>query len=286
MKKPILLLFICLLLLSSLAAGAAPARDLTEDAKEMQELIAEIQPLLDRISTAIFKHSDAPPLAVEQAASSLDLSAVEHAPEQEDAGDNIGLHVYDLQLGEDQLVLLGDAFHLTGIRSTAFEAPEDSLLWLGNLQLNFTPDAAAGFLLQSFTLRHRYAETAYVDFYMKDRLELRYPEIFIQVSGLDSPFHAVQGEGKATITIAHYEGSLLDLEADYRAADEGQGQFKTREDGRLEYAAPGVFAQALQETDGSCLVLELRFPPEDSMEYSLIWQFLKNSFVVYSEAVG
>jgi hypothetical protein len=36
----------------------------------------------------------------------------------------------------------------------------------------------------------------------------------------------------------------------------------------------------------TCLVLEMRFPPEKEQEFSLWQTFLENSFVVYSHSVG
>jgi hypothetical protein len=53
--------------------------------------------------------------------------------------------------------------------------------------------------------------------------------------------------------------------------------------------APGLFRVAVENMVGDtaeCLVLELRYPENRELEYSLYIVFIDNSFIVYSNAVG
>ena len=208
-------------------------------------------------------------------------------------GDFTGAHVYDLALDEDGLTVYADVYRLSGIVASAAEAPEGSLAWLGHITMRLKAGSAApsGFALSAFSLSAPYEARETVFFKVKDRLELRYPDVFsvpAQDSGailsLSSP------DGSALLSLRAVSGTLETLRQAWAGESLPEGTVvETGENGRLTLRGPGVLRVAVSdpgEGGDGCLLLMMDYPPQRETEFSLYRVFIENSFVVYSNSVG
>ncbi len=207
--------------------------------------------------------------------------------------DFIGAHIHDIALTEEEMILKADVFRLNGIVAGAVEAPEESLTWLGHLDLWLRPqaDALLGFSLSGFSLPERYAPAGFMLHIQKKRFEVQYPDFLTQELKQEGTFLSLSSEdGAVTLNVRDVPGTLEALKADWlqqNGDDERCGA--NLENSRLLLFAPGLVRLAYfdpQNGMDTCLVLEMRFPPEKEQEFSLWQTFLENSFVVYSHSVG
>jgi len=348
MMKRILTAALVICLLLTTPAFAAPARELSQQAKDSAELIAQVQPLCNAVAAGAFRYpvqtlrnESAPDaglvlavlqealgshLLVEEAVEGkVSLSQQEaqslarqlfynkELPEltppeelgvlQEDGQlvfdlnlhpDFMGVHIYDLSLTEEELLIKADFFTSGSIQASAVDVPEDSLVWLGHIGLRLKPDAdaAVGFTLASFSVPEVYMPAQWIPFQGGNRFELLYPNAMTEqeVQG-NTLFHATSGDHTIQLRVVEEEGSLEGLlEAWRKQAEDSQGADTAyMEDGRLYYYGPSTFRLAYADPQGgrdACLVLELTFPPQLEHEFTLYQTFLNNSFVVYSHSHG
>lgn len=205
--------------------------------------------------------------------------------------DFMGTHIYDVQLNEEKLLLKTDVYRLNGIVASAFEAPEDSLVWLGAMVLELKPeaDSAVGFTLSGFEVKERYQPSSLLQFTKTDRCELQYPDIFTKVIEDQAAFLHLQTEdGAASLKLMEVPGTLENLMAVWQNEAVENAQILD-EDGRAVLTAPGLVRFAYSDPqDGQdvCLVMEMIYPLEREMEFTLYRTFLNNSFVVYSHSMG
>ncbi len=209
----------------------------------------------------------------------------------EGGADFVGTHVYDIALDEEGLTLLMDVYRLNGIKASAVEAPEESLIWLGAMSVTLRPkaDAQVGFALSAFSVKERYQETSYLQFTQKNRFELQYPDIFqTKVDAGTSFLGLATVDGAAQLVVREEAISFENLIAAWQK-EKGDGVDLKIENDRAILIAPGLLRLAYGDPlDGqdACLVLEMRYPIDRELEFTLIRTFLDNSFVVYSHSVG
>lgn len=345
MKKTTLLLSVLIFAFVSLAAFAAPARDLTDAAMENEELIIQIQPLADAVAYAAFTQNipalapDAAPdaalvetllyrayyehllvasadetgiaIPLEDALKAADrlfssqslpalmgntLPALTLKDDQivmdiSRQADFIGTHIYDVELNEEKLLIKTDVYRLSGIVASAFEAPEDSLVWLGAMVLELKPeaDSAVGFTLSGFEIRERYQPSSLLQFTKKDRFELQYPDLFSKAIQDQVSFLNLETEdGSASLKVMEVPGTLEDLLTAWQNEAGENAQIRVVND-RAVLTAPGLVRFAYsdpQDGQDACLVMEMNYPQEREMEFTLYRTFLNNSFVVYSHSMG
>ncbi len=204
-----------------------------------------------------------------------------------------GAHIYDLSLNEEGLMISADIYSLSGIQASSAEAPEDSLRWLGHIEMNLKPrgEAPSGFALSGFVLSPEYQANGYVRHVDGERFELRFPDIFIVP--VDDPAEALwlkNADGTAEMSLRSVPGTPEQLREEWLREGLPDGTtVQTGEDGRLMLRGQGALRIAVGESpDGmeSCLVLEMTYPVEREKEFSLYWLFMVNSFIVYSNSVG
>ncbi len=208
-----------------------------------------------------------------------------------DQEDYVGAHIYDLELNEEALLISADTYVLSGIRATADEAPEDSLRWLGHIEMKLKPrsDSPSGFALSAFIASPGYQAKRFILHEEKDHFELRYPDIFIspgKVSG--ALLDLVSADNTAKMSLKSVPGTLESLRNEWLQEDLPDGTtIQMGEDGRLELLGHDEMRVAVSQ-DGveNCLVLVMTYPMDREFEYGLYWSFIENSFIVYSNSVG
>lgn len=207
--------------------------------------------------------------------------------------DFIGAYIYDIHLTEEELLLSADIYHLSGIRSSAEEAPEESLSWLGHIGMRFMPDPSSilGFSLASFSMPEIYEAKIFVQYEEKNLFEIQYPDLFTASSEKPGAFLSLKSaDGQSTLSIQRINGAILDLKQTWlNEKTDNKTTVFIREDGRLVLYTQGQMRLAVLDPingEDSCLVLTMTFPILKPHEYQLYWQFMDNSFVVYSEAFG
>lgn len=200
--------------------------------------------------------------------------------------DYVGTHVVDLSISEESLNIKADAYRLSGIRDSAVAAPEDSLQWLGYIEIELMPkvDSLLGFGLSAYTVTEHYEPASLEQFVLKDRFELQYPSLFGKAEAKEGELLSlVNADGAARLSVSEVPLSLEALAGGWDSAR------TLVEADRVTYTAPGLFRVAYADRVGEgegCLVLELVYPESRMMEFTLYQTFLNNSFVVYSHSMG
>jgi hypothetical protein len=205
--------------------------------------------------------------------------------------DFIGVYAYDATMSAEGIVFIaGDVYRLSGIEGMAEDAPEDSIRWLGHIEITLNPDqsAQAGYTLYSYQVSETYQSAGLrLLFDEENGFELAYPDIFPEQN---TPHHKGQAlvlesnDGQARLDVTFIRGTLEELETAWMA--EG-GQTAMNEFGQLAYQTPGELRLATpEEPSEHCVVLTLAYPEDRPHEYGLYWEFLTNSFVVYAFAAG
>lgn len=205
--------------------------------------------------------------------------------------DFIGVYAYDAVLSaENTLLVTGDVYRLSGIEGMAEDVPEDSIHWLGHIEITLLPaqSAPAGYTLISYHVTETYQGTGFHLLLDEDNgYELMYPDIFPEP---DTPPREGQAlalesdDGQARLGVAFIPGTLEALEAAWLAE---AGQARINVFGQLTYHAPGELRLATPDDQSErCVVMTLTFPEDRRHEYDLYWEFLTNSFVVYAFAAG
>ncbi|MDD4080701.1 MAG: hypothetical protein PHP02_04735 [Eubacteriales bacterium] len=205
--------------------------------------------------------------------------------------DFIGVYAHGAAVfSEDTLIVMGDVYHLSGIEGMAEDAPEDSILWLGHIEIALSPakNAQAGYTLKSYHISETYQATGMRFLFDEENgYELAYPDIFPQLSTPPRSGQALALEsedGQARLGVTFTPGTLEELETAWKADG---GQASVNEFGQLAYQAPGELRLASPDAQtGQCVVLTLTYPEGRPHEYDLYWEFLTNSFVVYAFAAG
>lgn len=208
--------------------------------------------------------------------------------------DFIGAYIHDIAITEEEMILKADIFRLNGIVAGAVDAPEESLTWLGYLDLQLRPqaDALLDFSLSGFTVIERYTPTGFALYIQKNRFEVQYPDFLSRELEQEDSFLSLSSEdGTVTLEVRDVPGTLETLETDWLQQNNANEHLYSAslQNNRLLLFAPGIIRLAYfdpQNGMDTCLVLEMRFPPEKEQEFSLWKTFLENSFVVYSHSVG
>lgn len=200
--------------------------------------------------------------------------------------DYVGTHIVDLDVNEERLSVQADVYRLSGISGSAVEAPEDSLQWLGYLEIILKPkvDSLYGFGLDSFAVKERYQPASMAQFMLKDRFELQYPDIFLETPKAEGDLLSLaSADGAARLSVKEVPGALETLVEGWK------DPAAVVEAGRAVSSSPGLFRVAYSDGAGEgegCLVLEMSYPTTRLMEFTLYQTFLNNSFVVYSHSMG
>lgn len=240
---------------------------------------------------SLFSFADLPPIteAAYPGVSVLDGVLTFDLNQQEDY---IGAYIYDIGLGEDELLVFADIFTLSGLVALAEEAPEEALTWLGHIGLRLKPEANSliGFTLASFAVPERYTPAKFIPFELKDRFELLYPDFLsVQVQDEAALLHLSKADGTVSLRVTEQAGTLDSVLTEMRKEATPLETVGWIENNRLLYFGPGFFGIAYEDSNAGpevCLVLEVRFPAEKQHEYELYRNFIDNSFVVYSHSVG
>lgn len=208
--------------------------------------------------------------------------------------DYIGAFIYHIGLSEDEVLAMADIYQLSGIQTTAEEAPEESLTWLAHMGFRFKsePDSPLGFTLASFSVPEVYQARGFLQFEVEDLFEVQYPDLFTEGDAIEGAYLALKSEdGSSQLHIYREPGTVEDVKTAWVSQSPGDGtvSLRVREDGRLVYYSNGENRLAVYDPingEDSCLVLTLVFSNLKPHEYELYFQFLDNSFVVYSDAFG
>lgn len=209
--------------------------------------------------------------------------------------DGMGLHIYALRDQDGLISLEGDLYLVAGMKVSPDDAPDDSLRWLCQFSAQLKRDAEApgGFVLvgqqlspvyaaQSFVLLEHPEETA--------RFELMLPDFLQAPADLKAfplVFSSPDGQAKLTLSLLPMEDRNEESERARLSEAHPSLHFAQAEEfgPSLEGAMPGY---RVIQVHGEDLIycLELQYPPQLEAEYSLYYQFIRNSFVVSEIAVG
>ena len=211
-------------------------------------------------------------------------------------GDHVGVYAYLAAPGEDGLLnVKGDVYRLSGIQGMAEEAPEDSIQWLGHMgmMLRKAEGAPAGYILVSYAVNEHYQARGFSQFFDEENgYELSYPDIFPvheEPLAKGQPLELSSADGQAKLSVTFVPGNLEALEAAWKAetGHPADTNVWVNEYGQLTMQGPREMRLAMpDEASGQCAVLTLIKPEDKPYEYSLYWEFLENSFVVYAHAAG
>jgi hypothetical protein len=208
--------------------------------------------------------------------------------------DPVGAFIYDIAVSPEELIVFADIYRLSGIRASVAEAPEDSLVWLGNIRIRLVPElgCAAGYSLAGFSVRETYGARGFVLFEQKGLFEVRYPDVLEPAAdGQGGLLRLMHIDGNASLLVSAVPGSPEDISSAWLQETPGLALTRCQitPECRVSMRAPGLFRVAVENMVGDtaeCLVLELRYPENRELEYSLYIVFIDNSFIVYSNAVG
>lgn len=207
--------------------------------------------------------------------------------------DYTGAYIYDLELNEEGLMISADIYALSGIRAIASEAPEDSLSWLGHIEMKLKPrdNSPVGFALSGFRLSPGYQAKRFILHEEAKRFELRYPDIFVSPGNASGAVLDLRNaDNTAGLSLNAVPGTLESLRNQWFQQDLPEGtSIQTGEDGRLTLRGHGMMRVAVSDSQGgeeNCLVLSMNYPVDREQEFSLYWFFIENSFIVYNNSVG
>jgi hypothetical protein len=210
--------------------------------------------------------------------------------------DYVGLHVYVAEHDDaGALIIKGDVYRLNGIQGLAEDVPEESIQWLGHMELNLTraETAPAGYTLSGFAVNEQYQLQGFRQLFDDENgYELTCPDIF---PAREEPLkkgealEMISADGQARLTVTFVPGGLEELKTAWKAETgrpKGSDVWVT-EYGALTMQGPLEMRLAMpDEGAGQCVVMTLLKPDDRPCEFGLYWEFLENSFVVYAHAAG
>lgn len=267
-----LCLALALIMMQGLAL-AAPSRDIAFIDMDEEEL----ERLRDHLG----------PAAIEAFRAAHPDAALD--PEQ----DGLGLHIYALREQDGLISLEGDLYQVAGMQVSPTDAPEDSVRWLCHYSAQLRRDQAApgGAMLLDQQLSAPYAAKGFYAFSNEAAgFELLLPDSLTAPTDAQADplvFASADGRARLTLSLLPLDGSSAENEQQRLAAAHPGLSFL-----QAEPYGPGLEGLMLGyrviQVYGEALVysLELSYPPELEAEYSLYFQFIRNSFVVSEVAVG
>lgn len=283
------------------ARGTAPSQALVEGilARALEERLFPVEikgqgltlsdTQISDMAGKLFAWPDVPPMAQPFGAGispvegglTFDLSA---------QPDFVGVYVYGAREEAQELLIRGDVYRLSGIEGMAEDAPEDSIAWIGHIDLALkkAQGAPAGHTLISFAVTERYQAGGFNQIFDEENgYELSYPDIFpVHEEPLQKgeALELVSADGQARLRVSFVPGTLAELEATWEAES---SSVRVTEYGQLTLEGQGERRLTVpDEQAGQCVVLTYTYPEDKPHEHALYWEYMENSFVVYAHAAG
>lgn len=208
--------------------------------------------------------------------------------------DGLGAMIYYLEELEGRLSLKADLYQVPMLKLSVEEAPEGSLRWLAHVEAELHRDsgAASGFVIDGLRFSQPYqAQSFSVYENPQAGYEVMLPDSFQWPNAPDSWDNLVitSVDGRASITIV--------VSRDGGETPEESRVRMLAENAALQFEAPSPYSpEIVAQAPGLGMItvsapeaiyrLKLSYPAELEAEYQLVFEFLRNSFVISEIAVG
>lgn len=209
----------------------------------------------------------------------------------------IGAHIYSTAYDGEQVTVLCDLYAYYDTYAQQAEVlPENALRWLchGEITLQYIPEAAYGYLVNSFILSPAYQDGMLSDWQAVENMEFEYSVNLPGILGLaeDAPGHMAWQSADGTVNVMinvdeDNQMSYDEILSRFMLNNPGQTVTEQRDFSQFYAVGEGVYS-LLIIPDGLpwAYTLTITFPAERQAEFTLYAEFIRNSMIVWGLSNG